>query len=317
MCMNKLQELNIQIESMKKDQLEKESMEKKRNSLKREYIQLKNDLQKAKTSYYKEKKDVDKLTSLSFQNLFSSIVGNKGEKLSKEEAELFEAKRILDNFKEQKEEIESEMENIDQTIDKLGESKEILPKLLEEKRLLILELNPSLEAEIKSIEQEIDLKNVFKQELSDVYKECNKALSAITNSLNHVKDAIGWGTIDMFFNGGILTHMKKHEEIKSAKQSLNFVNSSLKRLNSELKDIGRHKTQIINISTSDLTLDFWFDNIFTDWSIQSKLKATESDLENAKRQISGLASKTRQKMRDIDSIIEKHKLEIKKQISNY
>lgn len=315
--MNHLEEINLQIEEIKSKQDELLILRRRSDSIITEIYQVKRDLLKAKNSYYKEKKDVEKLEKLSLKSLLTSIMGTKREQLTKEQKEMVDAKTILDNFKEQLDDLESEKNELSSQISNISSDQDLLQKLTKEKRKIILSINPNLAEEIAQLEHEARTKNSIINELIDVIRQCERTISSIDTALSNVRSAHNWGKVDMFLNGGIITHIQKHDKIKQSNQYINIVRSNLRILKKELGDVDAQRMALQNIDTTDIVFDIFFDNMFTDWNVQSKLNKAIANLQSVRNSVISIKSKIHTKMSDAKEIISKNNLEIKKIIQNY
>ena len=316
-CVNTLQEINIQIEAIKESQLELQSLTRKRDIVTKELESLTFQISKAKIKYSKERLDVEKLESLSFKNFLTSVLGTKREHLTKEQEEMVQAKSILDNLQEQHNDLDSEKDKLDHQINNINADNSILDRLLDDKKKIILSKNPHLQQEIERLDRDTDIKQSLIKELRDVVYQCEATLSTIKIALDNIKSALNWGRVDMFLDGGIFTHMNKHDKIKKANQNINRVRSNLNRLNKELQDISQNRIYLANINTTDIAFDLFFDNIFTDWSIQSKLNDAHSQLNRVYNKVAQLKTDTRRQLRDASDGIDDNTKKAKELIKDY
>lgn len=95
-------------------------------------------------------------------------------------------------------------------------------------------------------------------------------------SLERARRVLGsagdWATYDTFFGGGMLTDMVKYDRMDEAQGLLRQADQALRHLAVELADVG--VTAVVHGLTVDgltHTFDVWFDNIFTDWSVKSRI----------------------------------------------
>jgi len=65
--------------------------------------------------------------------------------------------------------------------------------------------------------------------------------------------------------------MIKHQKINDARKTIYALGYHTKKLQIELKDVGQNAQFEVNISEFEHFTDVFFDNIFTDWSVQSKI----------------------------------------------
>ena len=140
----------------------------------------------------------------------------------------------------------------------------------EEEKNKILKIEEELDCrlkEIKEIEESIDVG----QDLYDEIK-CAKEL---------LESAKTWSTIDLL-GGDIISSMAKHEKIDNAQKHFSKISTLLTRFNEELRDVN---ISSLNFSGMTKGMDIFFDNIFTDISVNSKINNYYNDICNLQRKV--------------------------------
>ncbi len=82
--------------------------------------------------------------------------------------------------------------------------------------------------------------------------------------------------------GGLLSDVIKHSHLNDAQDSIDEVQSLLHQFHSELADIQINEDISIQIDGFTKFADFFFDGIFSDWMVQSRINSSiqaVSDLE--------------------------------------
>ncbi len=85
-----------------------------------------------------------------------------------------------------------------------------------------------------------------------------------------LKSARNWGFYDML-GGGFFSSWIKHGKVNKAETLLRKVASKLDLLQRELSDVYISLGPQVNISGFERFLDIAFDNIISDWMVQSKI----------------------------------------------
>lgn len=96
----------------------------------------------------------------------------------------------------------------------------------------------------------------------------DKSLSRLINKLNSARN---WGIWDIL-GGKFLVNMAKHSAINKANQISYEVQNNLRRFSKELNDISDFSDLQVNLSSFTTFADFFFDGIFVDFFVQSKIK---------------------------------------------
>lgn len=118
------------------------------------------------------------------------------------------------------------------------------------------------------------------REIREAQAACSAAIGSLRAALDRIGSARSWGTYDTWFGGGFFSSMIKHDRIDEAEAAMRAVDSALDRLRRELADIGVDGAAVGDVGVSGLSrsLDVWFDNFFTDISVQGRLKDADQRL---------------------------------------
>lgn len=244
------------------------SLEEKNQELEKLHIELK----ALKDRVKKEGKDVEKLEKISVANLFAIISGKKQEKLEKEELEFFNAKSELESFMLNVNSCEDLVKHYEKKLAELEgaeESYRITKDKLKE--AIIQNDDTEISKRLKTLEDEFyTLKNQIR-EVDEVIVAGEKVLQNISKARNTLDSAENWGLYDAF-GGGFFSSMVKQDRIIEAKGHIRNIEISFKEFDKELKDINMDLSDTLNLSNFDVTVDIWFDNIFTDFSVLNKIQ---------------------------------------------
>ena len=110
------------------------------------------------------------------------------------------------------------------------------------------------------------------KELKDVKDQAEIVRTLIEQALEKIDSARNWGLYDIFA-GGMISSMVKRGRMKESNQLMEEIERALQRLQKEYGDINLELPEQLN-----LDFDVWFDNIFTDLSVQSNLKKRREQL---------------------------------------
>ena len=280
-----LKDLNEKIEECRENMALKEILEKRNLSLENELNSKEKELGELEKRLNKELKDVQKLKSLSFSNLIANILRNKDEQLEKEEREYLEAKLKYDNFKFKVEKLRYDVEENNNRLGELSNIESRYKDLINEKRDLVKKFNLNIRDEIIEIEKEI--KNLLsnKTEISEALREANNCLMISEETLKALKSAKNWGIYDI-----------KHNRIDDAKTYMDRLSYSVDRLNKELGDVDTSIfNEGLNISGFSYTFDIFFDNIFSDFSVQGEINDSLYKIEDFRNKVLNLIRKLEEK----------------------
>ena len=118
------------------------------------------------------------------------------------------------------------------------------------------------------------------QEIHEAIHAADDALAALRRAEKSLSGAGGWGIWDML-GGGFFSSLMKHSRIGDAQRDLEEAQRALARFRNELADLGR--VAEINLDMGGLLrfADFFFDNIFSDMMVQSKIREGQRQLRQA------------------------------------
>ena len=238
----------------------------------------------------KEQLEVDRLEKRSLANYFYQVVGKLDEKLTKEKQEAYEAAVKYDAACSELQQIEADIRARELEYGKIRRSKERYQEVLKEKQEA-LKLSGVPEAnEIFRLEAQITSLEVQMKELDEAVWEGKKAEQIADRILDSLSDAGGWGTWDML-GGGLLADMAKHSHLDEAQDQVECLQSALRRFKTELADVKILADMQVNIDGFLRFADYFFDGLFADWTVMSKISDAKKQVENVKNQINMLLYK--------------------------
>lgn len=266
------------------DKKNREKLEKKLIDLNSTIDESIKELKSLEVQLLKEKKDVDRLENLTFHSIFHKLRGNIDEKLSKEKLEFLRAesnylekKYYLDSLKSSRESIISSLKSLEN----LDERQELLIEDLSDN---LLNFSSTEQTQIKSCLDKINYSSSEKEEISQALNVGEKLLAICDEVISYLESAQNWGIYDMLGGKFIATHLK-HQEIDNAAHSLNKLNFILDQYNKELSELKNTTSISLKIDSFTYTMDYFFDNFFTDSLVQSKINDALNSVNQLKAKI--------------------------------
>jgi len=229
-----------------------------------------------------EEEDVEKLHSFSLSNVFSTIAGNKQEKLEEEKKEVVTAKLKYQEAYQTLTEVKSEQEECQTLIDGLGDVEREYRNVLSRKEELIHDQASLWSQELFDItELEADFTGALEeyQEAIDAGEMAHHSLMDAGNSFDKAK---GWSTFDMF-GGGMITTAIKHSHLDTAKESVHLAERKLQQFQDELLDIKNHLNVNLDIGQILTFADYFFDGIIVDWMVHDKISNAANQIDETKQ----------------------------------
>lgn len=308
-----LKEVNEQISNIKNELAQKSVLEAKLKDLRSQLFIKEEELTRIEHELEKESKDVEKLNRVSLSNIISIIMRNKDEKLQKEQQEYLIAKIKHDDYKARFNLLKEDINKLEQRLGKLSKCEEEYELLLQRKIALIdIHGDEETRSKIISIDEEIDICLKESKELEESIWAGRDLINEIKSCKKILGSAKTWGTIDLL-GGDLISSMAKHQKVDEARKHFARISNLLNTFNKELKDVNVNK---LNFCTENKTLDIFFDNIFTDISVNNKINESYQDICNLERNVDKVIKELRNEKENIDKDIINKKREFDKLIDN-
>lgn len=240
--------------------------------------------------WQKEEADVNRLEAGSLAGLWYAMTGRKEQMLDKEKQEAYGAavkhKTVL-----------GELEAVTQELDTLMLQKCSVGELERQLELAIQERIQWLKANCPDKEQDILQAEEEIAELSSQIRELDEAVSAgkraeqIAGEVKKSLDsAEGWGTWDML-GGGMVATMAKHSHLDTAQRQINELQTCLARFRTELADVSLEANMQVQVDGFLRFADYFWDGLFADWAVQSKIGQSQEQVRQVQEQIRSLLAK--------------------------
>ncbi len=283
-----LEQINTEINNTKNEVAKKHVLENKLNDLKKELYKSEEELNKLENNLRKEKKDVDKLKTLSLSNLISTVMRNKAEKMEKEEKEYIMAKIQYDSCKSKVSSIKSNIDETTKTLSSLSKYEDEYKNLLKKKiELINIYGDENTKNKIIEIEEKID--NYLKEikEINESISVGNSLIGEISQAKKLLDSAKTWSTLDIF-GGDILSSIAKHNKIDEAQMHFSKISNLTKSFNKELRDVN---ISGVGFSATTKTFDIFFDNIFSDLSVDKHINQSYENICNLEKNVDNILRK--------------------------
>lgn len=238
---------------------------------------LQNELKSKEDIFQKENEDVDKLNKTSITSLYYKLLGNIDEKIEKERYEAMQASidyhRVLNDYEVKKDIVEKLHDRYVKEEDLYQELKAIQLEVMGKE-------NPVRKEELlKYIEKYEDIQLLLK-EVNEALKAGVQLKEGLENANEQLTKAGNWGLYDIV-GGGTISSMIKHNHIDHAQASFQKVRLLFIIFEKELKDVNMSYIGMENMGDTLMAFDCFFDNVFVDIIVQSKIEKGIRNIEDA------------------------------------
>ena len=235
----------------------------------------------AKANLDKELKDVEDLERIGVKSLFYKTLGSKDEQLEKERQEYLNAALQYNELSKSTELLEFEKKVLSKKTTQLSELTTKLDSLksLRESEI-ISSSNHSLKNELLEISHKLENNSVLSRAVNEAIVEGEKSLKHLSIVIDFLRKAKDWGRWDMYSKNRRAGYMK-HQAIDKAIQNLTIAQHQLNKFSRELSDLGNNYISFdLKMGQFNKFMDFFFDNLISDWIIQKRIKASLISIES-------------------------------------
>jgi len=285
------------------------ALEKRLAALTQELQNANDEVSNLLRQYKRESLDVERMQQDSFSAFLLRLIGRYEDKLEQEQREEINAKIAYDRAAAHLDHLVREKDALASRISALRADEKAYQRELENRRH---ELSGKLSQPdgIRYAELEKERNAIISQmtEIEEALRAASRARSTAEKITNSLDSAQGWATYDAFTRGGIISHMAKYSHIDEAEANFNVLSHNLRELKSELSDVqGLTVSGLTEISSGQRTIDFWFDNIFTDLSVRGQIRDNAEQVAQLITSIRNAEAMLQAKLRELESALEKNR----------
>lgn len=256
--------------------------------LREEYRAAADRAARLKAALAKEERDVERLESGSLWALLSSLLADRAERLDRERQEAAEALVRFEEARQHAEQLRQDLEAAEAEAASLAGAEATYRDLLAEKERRLRSEQGLAAERLLAMDREEAGARRRAREIAEARSAGQTAQGGLDRVSDLLRSAEGWGTWDML-GGGLLSTMIKHSRVDDARTELMKVRHSLDVFRRELSDVGGD----IDLPSVDLDgftrfADYFWDNFFVDWIVQSRIGEALRAVQDAQRQVEHL-----------------------------
>ncbi|WP_405156159.1 hypothetical protein [Paenibacillus sp. FSL K6-0108] len=295
-------ELNEQLAVIKEKGRMYEKWNDRLEKLNQEEAEWKRKVQQRLEHLQKEQHDVDRLNSMTLSAFFYHLIGQKEDRLEKEELELMESKAEYDTACQMLNDIQEQRSQVQKELDKQRKYQfwqSDYKVLWGKKETDLLEKD----AELQQMAEDREHLSGELQELNEADQEGQYLLLALERAEKALSSAGNWGIYDMMGGGMISTHMKR-SRMDDAQVAIMDAGRRLRRFQKELEDVKMAVNTELHLGGLLSFADYFFDNLFVDWMVQDKIRKAETQVKD------GLSA-VRSTLHVLRNEIQEHRVKLK------
>jgi chemotaxis protein histidine kinase CheA len=218
-----------------------------------------------------EAADVQKLEDFSPTLIWATMRGNRDERLEVERAEHRAAEYRVAAARAAVNSADRERTEVRRALAALGDVTARRTAALAAKEAWVVSAGADGADELGRLATEVGTTRGELTELQEVARAAQRAEQALNGALAHLDSASNWAAYDTFGGGGFFSDMMKREKMDQAVVLMRNADETLRALTRELGDLGEKGVGGIASDSLEDMFDVWFDNIFSDWSVMSRI----------------------------------------------
>ena len=268
----------------------KRQLEAKVSELRAQRSKLSGRARELESILLKEQTDVEKLEGRSLASFFYYVIGKSAEQINKEREEAYAAKVKYDAAARELAAVEEDLARSETELARLRNSEQQYASVLLEKAVAIKDAGGTTAEEILKLEERMAFLKTQNRELKEAVSAGNSALHTAKQVLSSLDSTEGWGTWDLI-GGGLISDLAKHSHLDTAQGSIETLQSQLRRFKTELADVKISADTQVNVDGFLRFADYFFDGLFTDWTVLGKIHQSQEQVRSTRNQIEAVLSR--------------------------
>lgn len=291
-----LNEINIKLKKLKNDVSLKSTLNCDIEMLDNNLNKEEKELRYLERQLNKEKKQMDDLNKLSISNIFTSIFKNKKSKKENQEKEYLDAKV---KYEKQLLIVNSLREKIKikrNELDKIENCEEEYDKLMDEKiNVIKLQGDYFTKEKIRLLDEKLNEYLKINEDIRKTHKIGKNLLEEVKLAKHDLECSKKWGKVDMVAKDS-MSSIAKQNKIRKVKLKFENIEKLINQFNKELEGIKINNLEFSNIT---FAMDIFFDNIFTDISVQRQINDSIEDIERLEDKVQNILYKLQIKNEEV------------------
>ena len=237
------------------------------------------------SGWEKEQADVNRLNRLSWASVFYDLIDRKAQQLTKEEAEVQQARLRYDAITASVTHLQQQHDSQQTRLSAYDGIDAAYHQLINEKQFFIA---TGTDAAYEPYKQQLTVfttRNHHMQELTEAYTAGREALQEVMLLNSLLSQARTLGTWDAL-GGSVISSAMKYTKLDDVKEQSYRVSHRLQQFRAGYADLNQQFMADWQFDQG-LTrfVDIFFDNIFTDWSVQSRIRNAQATAQALERHL--------------------------------
>lgn len=269
-------------------------------------------------SLSKEQLDLHKMDSFSLVNVYRKWKGTHHELREKEYEEAAKAELKLNEHEHMLRDLRKDEDQIRKSLLQYAGVDEEWDDFLQEKKVWLRVHNDEVTSELDyHLGQYTELEALL-VEMDEAIEAGSKASTSLGRALDKLKSAKTMSTWDTFFGGGLIVTAMKHGELNESENALHSAQLNLRRFEAELADVRESSTGGLQVERGSFVTfaDYFFDDIFSEWTIHSRINTSIDNVEAMKTKVSNMVTELKTRKEEVTArkaeVWQRYELEIER-----
>ncbi|WP_392542547.1 hypothetical protein [Oryzobacter telluris] len=234
-----------------------------------------------------EEDDVKRLEGVRLSALLAAVRGTRTGELHQERAQEVAARYALETATRAVEALEEQRVALDERLARLGDTAARKESAAQAHAEAVRTSGSATSPALERVLDELATVRAEAVEVDEALAAGRRALASLEAAQGDLGSADSWSAYDTWFGGGLISSSIKHDRIDRAAARIQEAQRAVADFTRELADTGpTERLQAhLGITPMTRTLDVWFDNIFTDLSVRSRIKDSAARVDEAARAV--------------------------------
>lgn len=231
-----------------------------------------------------EQKDVRRYEKGVWAVLYD-IFADREARLTKEQHEALAAEAKHAEAATLRDRLQAEVNSLTQRIDALANAEKELAVARELKRGVLVGMGGPAAQELDGITAQLGAIDADLRAVDEAIEAGQRAQTALVQLAEALGSARNWGTADILTDSFFISWAKRNK-LDEARSLAGAAQAEISVFRRELADVGVGLVaEIEGLADHHRFLDTWFDNIFSDFSVQGRIKEAQGTTNNALEQV--------------------------------
>lgn len=232
-----------------------------------------------------EDRDVARLESLSWPRILTVLRGNQATELEREQAERDAARYTLADSEVRDAAARRDVAALRAQLEALGDVDGEFRDALAAKEEWLLDHDRATGFALTRIAERRGVLTAEDKEGREAFDAGSVARQHLLHARDLLASARSWSNWDTFGGGGMFTDMMKYDKLDQVSAALRQADVALGSFSRELADLRLGGVEAVNLDGMTQAFDVWFDNIFTDLRVRSRIQDAEARVVKALGQV--------------------------------